>query len=382
MKHNITLVGTPQRTDKNGFQALRLRVSFNSKSVFLPVGVKWTPENIHPDGITQGTQPKKKFIEAVDKIEALQNKIDCILEDLETITPTELKLRILSNSHGDFIAYAKNKLLERVRNLELQASTYRVQTLAVNSFAEFKPNCKFSDIDPRLIESYKIWLKKNGMQRNTIWTRLKDIRTYMNAARKDGIKFNYPFGESFKFPKPQSRLEFLGEAEFLQLKQYFETTENTHHKEVLRAFMFSCYTGLRISDVVSIRGKTLQGDVLIFEPLKTALSETKKFTEIKIPLHPYCIKILPDKMAKEAVIFSSLPNKNKINIRLKEIAQACKIEPFSFHYSRHTFATRFLRYGGKIEVLKDLLGHESISTTMIYTHIETSHAENQINLIP
>ncbi|MFK8288445.1 tyrosine-type recombinase/integrase [Capnocytophaga canimorsus] len=41
----------------------------------------------------------------------------------------------------------------------------------------------------------------------------------------------------------------------------------------------------------------------------------------------------------------------------------------SFHTARHTFATNFLRKGGKVEDLQKLLDHSDISTTMIYVHI-------------
>jgi site-specific recombinase XerD len=53
----------------------------------------------------------------------------------------------------------------------------------------------------------------------------------------------------------------------------------------------------------------------------------------------------------------------------------------SFHVARHTFATLFLKMGGKIQNLQQLLGHSSISTTMIYSHIILADANEEVFLL-
>ncbi|GAB4030029.1 tyrosine-type recombinase/integrase [Spirosoma gilvum] len=53
-----------------------------------------------------------------------------------------------------------------------------------------------------------------------------------------------------------------------------------------------------------------------------------------------------------------------------------------FHWARHTFATRFLRHGGRLEVLQQLLGHKHIETTMIYVHVDKERKREEINLMP
>lgn len=381
MKYSIAVVGTPQRTDSKGFEAVRLRVSFNSQTCFIPAGMRWLAANIQTNGILQGSESLKNFVAAQKVLNDLKLQIESALVDGEILSGNDLKLRLVNKPTLQFYTYCKKKLLERVGKLDIQHSTYRVQLESIDSFNEYARNITFDRINPTLVEGFKVWMKKNGLARNTIWTRLKDIRTYMNIARKEGIKFNYPFGGAVKMPKAQSRLKFLSESDFQSVMNYYYTTQNQYHREVLRAFIFSCYTGLRIGDIKTVLGKCIKGKTLVFEPLKTSKSETKKFIEIQIPLHDWVINNLPARLFKDAAIFHELPAETKINLRLKEVAKAINIEPFSFHWSRHTFATRFLRFGGKLEVLQKLLGHENISTTMIYVHIESSHAENQISLL-
>lgn len=381
MIYKIAICGTPQRTDLKGLETVRIRITFNNQKLFLNMGFKWLNINIYTAGLLQGNESFKKYAECLKIINDKKNDIGKAFKDFEIKNQNELKLRLENNSSTDFIDYAKRKILERHSKLEIQYSTVRVQNEAFVSISEFMPKIPFNKINVQIIELYKLFLKKKGLQRNTIWTRLKDIRTYMNLALKEGIKFEYPFGKDFKMPKAQSRINYLKESEFQTIKDYYFKTGNIYQKRVLTAFLFSCYTGLRISDICSIRGKNINGDSLKFEPQKTINSETKKFIEIEIPLHSFAVSLLPTKYFKELPVFGELPNKNEMNIRLKEIAKECKIKDFSFHYSRHTFATRFLASGGKIEVLQKLLGHESIKTTMIYIHIEPTQAKSQINLL-
>lgn len=382
MKYTTALVGTPQRTDSKGFETVRLRITFNKYKVYINLGFRWNNKHISPDGLLQGPESFKKYSEAIKVINEHKTDIQKAFADYEIETPSDLKLRLQNHSSTDFIEYAKRKLLERHAKLEIQYSTYRVQSEAFVSLSEFMPKLPFNKINVQMLEYFKAFLKNKGLERNTIWTRLKDIRTYMNTAKKEGIKFDYPFGSDFKMPKAQSRLNYLSEAEFQKLKTHYQTLENPHQKKVLKAFLFACYAGgMRITDICTIKGKAIQGDTLKFEPSKGKHSETKKFTEIEIPLHDFAVSLLPAKYFKEERIFSDLPNKNEMNLRLKEIAKDCKVKPFSFHWSRHTFAIRFLAAGGKIEVLQKLLGHESIKTTMIYVHIEPTTAKNQINLL-
>ena len=53
----------------------------------------------------------------------------------------------------------------------------------------------------------------------------------------------------------------------------------------------------------------------------------------------------------------------------------------TFHVARHTFATSFLRAGGKVEKLQRLLGHTDIKQTMIYAHIVQADANSEILLL-
>jgi integrase len=71
-----------------------------------------------------------------------------------------------------------------------------------------------------------------------------------------------------------------------------------------------------------------------------------------------------------------------INDELKKIMLFLRInKKVTFHVARHTFATSFLRAGGKVEKLQRLLGHKTIEQTMIYVHIVQADANAEIYLL-
>ena len=71
-----------------------------------------------------------------------------------------------------------------------------------------------------------------------------------------------------------------------------------------------------------------------------------------------------------------------MNDEIKKIMKVCSInKKVTFHVARHTFATCFLRAGGSVVKLQKLLGHASITQTMIYVHILDEEANEDIHLM-
>lgn len=128
-------------------------------------------------------------------------------------------------------------------------------------------------------------------------------------------------------------------------------------------------TGLRISDV-----QELERQQLLTSDFSFVNSKNKRDQVINL-----------NKMAKKIVehypaLFDQKIHLNTINEDLKRIMKNNRItKRVSFHVARHTFATNFLRMGGKLEHLQKLLSHSKIETTMIYVHILASEANEQIH---
>jgi integrase len=385
MKYNLKLTQNLQRTS-GGYAPLRFYISGEGQHDYIPIELNWKIEDFDEQSgtIARGNASVNEYSKALSKISDLQGRITKIIEKQAFLSIKSLKVDLKGDKFSnDFNEYARKKALERLKNKEISSSTYETQLDALNVVKEFSPILPFTSINLTWLESYKSFLiNTKKYERNTLWARLKDLRTYLGKAKKDKIEFEYPFGSNFKMPKSEPRIEFLYEDEFNSIKEHYLSKEiSKAEKTVLRAFLFSCYTALRISDIQNLMGKHIKKGLIEFEPQKSLNSETKAIKKLRIPLHPFT-KTLIGEVKKEEFVFYDLPTEQKINERLKLIATKLKIEKdITFHYARHTFGTRFMAAGGALEILQEIMGHEDIKTTMIYVHIEPSRKAKQINLL-
>jgi len=146
------------------------------------------------------------------------------------------------------------------------------------------------------------------------------------------------------------------------------------HVEELRPFLFACYTGLRFSDVATIERSHLQ-EGRILKPMFKGSEQSPKMVDVPLT-----------RPALEMIANGGLPlvihTDQHINRTLKQVAAAAGIaKRVTFHVARHSFATLFLEAGGSVEVLKELLGHGSLSVTMVYVHVAGERKQSQMAMM-
>ena len=147
---------------------------------------------------------------------------------------------------------------------------------------------------------------------------------------------------------------------------------------VKNAYLFSCFCGLRISDIVGLKWKNVFVDNGQYR-LAVAMQKTKE--PIYLPLSNEALKWTPereDKAADDHVF--SLPS--NINQYLKPWAEAAGItKRFTFHTARHTFATMMLTLGADLYTVSKLLGHTSVRMTQVYAKIINQKKDEAVNLV-
>jgi site-specific recombinase XerD len=265
-----------------------------------------------------------------------------------------------------FIAFWTEEL-ERQKPI-LKQGTYRQQKSALEKLKEFRSTLYFYEIDKQLIEDIRIFLKgvkKN--EENTIATFFKNFKKYLNVAVSRGVKINMNSIE-IKRPSFKTHRTFLMPDEINGLYKYWKSDFiNDTHKNILSRFLFSCFTGLRISDIQELNEENIAGDYLVFISQKTSKLQ-------RIQLNQSAQEFINPK-----TIFDGSYSDEYINRVLKDICKIVGIKKrVSYHVSRHTFATNFLISGGNVTVLQKLLGHSKIEDTMIYVHIADSITDIQI----
>ena len=180
--------------------------------------------------------------------------------------------------------------------------------------------------------------------------------------------------------------EVLSTAEVDQLEDSIDLSKwEGHRNRAIIEVLFSC--GLRVSELVNLR----LTDLYIEEQYVRVMGKGSK--ERLVPVSPKALKELDNwfavrremkiKAGEEDYVFLNRRGAHltrvMILIMIKRQAEAAGItKTISPHTLRHSFATALLEGGADLRVIQALLGHESIGTTEIYTHIDTTTLRREI----
>jgi integrase len=181
----------------------------------------------------------------------------------------------------------------------------------------------------------------------------------------------------FKFitiKKVEGKRDFLSTDELNRLSQAYFTgkVRNPIEQEILKYFLFSCYTGLRYSDLKLLGKDSIDANKININMHKTGYI-------VSIPLTQKAKQLLPlETFPDTGYVFRIYCNK-VTNRVLKQIGQRFDIhKKLTCHVARHTFATVSITLGIPIEVVSKLLGHTNLRTTQVYAKIVDSVKEREM----
>ncbi len=165
-----------------------------------------------------------------------------------------------------------------------------------------------------------------------------------------------------------------------ELKKLMKTP--CRYEIVKKAFLFCCFTGLRYSDMLSLKWSeihTAPDDKTLY--IEHQQVKTQK--NVTIPLSAEAIKWLPEKKESEDKVFHECTITNTtLQTLLCEWMRAARIKKhITFHCSRHTAATLYLTLGANLYVVSKILGHSSIKMTEVYAKIVDKNKIDTVNLV-
>lgn len=175
---------------------------------------------------------------------------------------------------------------------------------------------------------------------------------------------------------PESKREYLSIDEIRKL-----IATECSHEIVKRAFMFSCYCGLRLSDVYALKWKDLVQDGDIW---RIGIVMKKTATPNYLPLSKQAMAWMAERgdAADDDKIFACLPKGQYLNDLIKAWTKEAKLSKHvTFHTSRHTFATMLLTLGADLYTVSKLLGHANVKTTQIYAKIVDRKKDDAVSRI-
>lgn len=247
------------------------------------------------------------------------------------------------------------------------------QTL-LNNMEKFRRGSLVTDIDYQYIVSYDKWLRDSGIAHNTRISRLRLLRALLNEAKKrDIISFN-PF-DRFRIQQMVSKKGYITKEQLRKL----ENLSLWGTEDLVRdAFLVGCYTGLRFSDITTLRDEHLVNGWLTRNMSKTGFM-------VDIPVSTLfdgkLLKIV-EKYGSISKLTKALGSNCAVNRTLRNVLDRIGVDSkITFHSSRHTFATLLVQDHTPITTVQKLLGHQKVTTTQIYSEVDRRSIMNDLRKI-
>jgi integrase/recombinase XerD len=389
-----------EKAKTNGEIPIYLRIIKDRKAKFISLGVSIHPKHWNEkENTVRKSHPNSAYMNnfLAQKIADAQ-KVSLEMESKSKyVTPKKIKQAITGKTTEQFIPYAERYYASLEKKGRI--GTYIKYKATVSKLKEYvgKSDFKFDDINIYFLKKYEDYMRdelKNAP--NTIHSNMKIIRRIINEAINDDIfpPEKNPFLK-YKLKWTNTEKAFLSEDE---LKALADLPLNPgsmkyHHRNI---YVFAAYAGgIRISDICKLRWENFDGEHILLNTTKT-----NSVVSIKLPNKALEIIELYRQSDQQPTHFIFPFLDNKINYSdpkslhraisgitaytnkdLKAMATDAGInQHLHFHTSRHTWATRALRKGMRIEYVSKLMGHSSIKTTQVYAKIVNEELDKAMDV--
>jgi integrase len=266
---------------------------------------------------------------------------------------------------------------------------------ALRHLERYEPNRKitFAQITPAWVQGFRDYLetraeafgnvsnrirsKPRPLTQNSRMAYFNKLRACLNQAYEDRIIAHNPARGIEGFKGEEGTRMYLTIEELRRL-----TATECDYPEIKRAFLFSCLTGLRRSDIERLSWGDVhrQGDYtrIIFRQKKTGGQEY-------VDLTPQAADLIGERGTHKLTdtVFGDIHSPATTNQWLRVWVQRAGIDKIiTFHCGRHTFATLMLDIGTDIYTVSKLLGHRELSTTQIYAKVMDKNKQAAVSKIP
>lgn len=381
------------RTKEKNEGPIELRVTVNSKPYYINTGVRVRSDQFNGERVVNHRDARllnERLKDVVLKIETAVN--ECIRNGL-TIDVAQIKRQAYNveekAKHNETAMI--DWIDEQIPQLSIKSGTRERYCVTARRMREYGGLMRWDDLTVENIYKWDSWLHKikkpvsNGdvqagrdgvyIGEAAVYNYHRTLRSLLSRAVKLGVieanVYDRMRGEFRKGIK--ENVEYLTEEEISAIES-LHPMEGTQMAMARDLFLFQLYTGLSYSDAQAfdIRDyKKVDGKwVNVGERIKTGVS--------------YVSVLLPQAVEVLERYGMQVPKVNNIqyNASLKVIQQALGIRTkLHSHLARHTFATRALRLGAKIENVSRMLGHTNITQTQRYAKVLAQSVHDDFELI-
>lgn len=381
VKTEIAVAETERKRNSKTKEPVRIRfkeLANGNKSVYLSINVNgrrtydYLRLYLIPEVDAAAREQNKQTMQAVYAIKA--QRIMSITNGIAGLKDkSRIKMRLV-----DWLEIFRDAQVERGR----QSARNWVNSV-LNAVREHSPNVTLAEMTKEYCNGFMVFLlndyityKHTHPSKSTVMNYLKCLKAAFNMAIEEEIMDDNPV--------LRLRMDVLKgggtKREYLTVDEVKRLIDTPCKREDIKAaFLFSCFCGLRISDVKSLKWKNIitEGDKTRVEILQY---KTKQ--PLYLPLNKQALRWMPERgsASDEDKVFPTLPSKNYDCI--PEWSRAAGISKHvTYHVSRHTFATMELTMGADLYTTSKLLGHTEVRTTQIYAKIINKKKDEAVSLL-
>lgn len=270
-----------------------------------------------------------------------------------------------------------NNYLTNERNYSsFTVTNYDKDILSFNNYLKDK-NIDFLNIDKDIIRKYLIYLDTLKLKNSSISRHISSLRTFYNFLKeRNYIKSNVFL--LIKSPKKEKKLPTF--IYYNELEELFNSFNISDILDIRNKLIFELLyaTGVRVSELVNIKLEDINKSEMTIKVLGKGNKERICFygeyalDALNLYLNESRPKLLRNKTSDYLLINhigGKLTDRGVRDI-VKRVIKLTSIKSnVSPHTLRHTFATHLLNEGADLKTVQELLGHVSLSTTSIYTHV-------------
>lgn len=371
MAYSVKVRLRDQYIRKDGKTNIQLVIYLDKKRKYYPVDVYIEPKHWNGSKVLATSVFNKEYNQIIrDTVLRAENAIiEMVRQNLPLSFDCFEKSYYNDSSSELTVEKAFDLYIDYYKDDKISHDTIKIYKSQKTKFIQFAgSDFLLKDLNQEFYMKYRHYLVselKNSQ--NTIAACLKKIKAVINFCIKMNLipenKLYFVKEKTYETNRESLSIEELNKLEALMYSDLL------HDKlqNIVVLFVFSCYTGIRFSDIQGLTNENIQDGFIVFIQKKVE-HETNR--EIFIPITKKCQKLFDNFVVfqKKKSLFKKISNQ-RANDYLKLILLHPLVNinrNITFHAGRHTFAMLALDFELPIEYLQQFLGHSDLRTTKIY----------------
>ncbi|MBI5193257.1 MAG: tyrosine-type recombinase/integrase [Nitrospirae bacterium] len=279
------------------------------------------------------------------------------------------KLLFLENGRTISLQAFKDELLNFIKT-NREETTYNVYRVAFTRLLEHIGDIDLKCITRQYLEKFHNLLLERGAKKVSVNTYMRHLKAGLQKAVEWEYLNRNPYTGIKQFRVDKKLPRFLSQEEIVKL---LNSIKDKEYRIMVELYL---YTGLRRSELLRLSWTDIDvAHGFIY------LRKTKTHLERAIPLTEILTRLIEDlrNISGRREYLFRWKDKDVISRLFRRAIKKAGVKKARLHDLRHTFASHLVMSGEELRTVQELLGHQQISTTLIYAHLSKEYLKNALS---